>query len=99
MWVTPGNVHDIQVLPELCQGLTGAMSADKGYISAELREELAKKGLRLVTKVRKNMQPVDHSPEDKKLLSSFQHRPHSTSQPRKLYDKRITSTSSLLHAL
>ena len=68
--VTPGNVHDIQVLPELCQGLTGAMGADKGYISAELREELAKKGLRLVTKVRKNMQPIDHPPEDKKLLSS-----------------------------
>ena len=67
--VTPGNVHDINVLPELCQGLTGAMGADKGYISADLRKKLAKKGLRLVTKVRKNMQPIDHPPEDKKLLS------------------------------
>lgn len=62
--ITRGNVDDREVVEKLTQGLTGFGVGDKGYISKKLTESLAKKGLKLITKVRKNMK--------KKMLSAFE---------------------------
>jgi hypothetical protein len=62
--VTRGNVDDRQVVDKLMQGLTGLLAADKGYIDKKLTERLSEKGLKLITKVRKNMK--------KKALSAFE---------------------------
>jgi hypothetical protein len=40
--LTPGNVDDRKPMPELCQGLFGQLFADKGYLSKELTENLAR---------------------------------------------------------
>lgn len=62
--VTRGNVDDRQVVDKLSQGLTGLLAADKGYIDKKLTQRLSEKGLKLITKVRKNMK--------KKVLSAFE---------------------------
>lgn len=53
--VTRGHVADSQPLEQLCQGLQGLAAGDKGYISTEKADRLEKKGLRLLTRVRRNM--------------------------------------------
>lgn len=65
---TPGNVDDRKPLPDLCKSLFGKLYADKGYIATWLTEALHNKGVELITKLRKNMKPVVHSPFDKALL-------------------------------
>ena len=62
--ITKGNVDDRQVVEKLMRGLTGLSAGDKGYLSKNLEETLAKQGLKLITKVRKNMK--------KKMLSAFE---------------------------
>jgi len=62
--VTRGNVDDRQVVDKLTRGLTGLLAADKGYIDKKLTERLADKGMKLITKVRKNMK--------KKMLAAFE---------------------------
>ena len=62
--VTRGKVDDRQVVDKLTQGLTGLLAADKGYIDKKLTARLANKGLKLITKVRKNMK--------KKMLTAFE---------------------------
>lgn len=66
--LTPGNVDDRQPMPELCQGLFGQLFADKGYLSKELTETLAKQGIQLITPLRKNMKPVPRTDFEKALL-------------------------------
>ena len=54
---TTGSANDVKSLDEkLTKGLVGIMVGDKGYISAKKKKELAKQGLILITKPRKNMQ-------------------------------------------
>lgn len=53
--LTAGNVDDRHPLKELAKGLMGKIVGDKGYISQELFEELYKKGLQLITRIKKNM--------------------------------------------
>ncbi len=62
--ITKGNVDDRQVVEKLMCGLTGLGAGDKGYIGKDLQETLAKQGLKLITKVRKNMK--------KKILSALE---------------------------
>jgi hypothetical protein len=62
--ITKGNVDDREVVEELMRGLSGLGAGDKGYISKDLQETLAKQGLKLITKVRKNMK--------KKILNAFE---------------------------
>ncbi|WP_126322366.1 transposase [Candidatus Rickettsiella viridis] len=50
---TKENVDDRKVLNILFKNLQGLAVADRGYISKEKQETLAKKGLRFITKVRK----------------------------------------------
>src|SRR5262249_36531268 len=54
--LTPGNIDDRKPLPHLVRRLFGRLFGDKGYISAPLAERLfLEQGLRLITKLRKNM--------------------------------------------
>jgi hypothetical protein len=54
--LTPGNTDDRRPVPRLVRRLFGRLFGDKGYISAPLAEQLLlAHGLRLITKLRKNM--------------------------------------------
>jgi Transposase DDE domain len=54
--LTPGNTDDRRPVPVLVHRLFGRLFGDKGYISAALAEQLfLEQGLRLITKLRKNM--------------------------------------------
>jgi len=52
---TKGNVDDRKVLYKLLKNLKGLMVGDKGYLSKEKSDYYAAKGLKLITRVRKNM--------------------------------------------
>jgi hypothetical protein len=56
-FLTKGNVADNNgsVMRRLFKRLKGLVFADKGFINAKVAEELLAGGLRLITKVRKNM--------------------------------------------
>lgn len=66
--LTPGNVNDRKPLPDLCTSLFGKLYGDKGYLSKGLTEQLCKQGIDLITKVRKNMKPVELHPFDQAML-------------------------------
>jgi hypothetical protein len=54
--LTPGNTDDRRPVPRLVRRLFGRLFGDKGSISAPLAERLfLEQGLRLITKLRKNM--------------------------------------------
>jgi len=53
--LTKGNVDDRKVVPEMTHLLTGLLFGDKGYISKDLFLKLYKRGLKLVTNIKKNM--------------------------------------------
>jgi hypothetical protein len=54
--LTPGNVDDRRPVSHLARRLSGKLFGDRGYISQDLAEELfVRQGLRLITKLRKNM--------------------------------------------
>ena len=66
--LTPGNIDDRKPVPDLVHSLFGKLYADKGYISGKLAQSLRDLGVELVTKVRRNMKPIVHSPFDQALL-------------------------------
>ena len=67
--LTPGNMDDRKPVPRLVRRLFGKLFGDKGYISAPLAEQLfLGHGLRLITKLRKNMRNVLLPFADKLLL-------------------------------
>jgi hypothetical protein len=53
--ITSGNITDSTVLDEISRHLTGKLYADKGYISRELFNRLWRRGLHLITGIRRNM--------------------------------------------
>lgn len=53
--ITPGNVDDRVPVEKLSKNLSGYLFGDKGYIKQELFEQLFERGLKLVTKIKKNM--------------------------------------------
>jgi hypothetical protein len=53
--ITRGNRHDSTTAQTLLESLRGLAFGDKGYISKKLFELLMKKGLKLITRKRKNM--------------------------------------------
>ncbi|MCY4540942.1 MAG: transposase, partial [Rhodobacteraceae bacterium] len=55
MRTTPGNTDDRTQVEALTQGLKGRIFGDKGCISRKLFQELCKRGLKLVTSIRRNM--------------------------------------------
>jgi Transposase DDE domain len=54
-YLTPGNVDDRRPVPHMVKDLWGKLFGDKGYISQPLATLLEAQGLRLVTKLKKNM--------------------------------------------
>jgi len=68
--LTPGNVDDrnLDVVDILCRELSGKLFGDRGYISQALFEHLHRQGIRLVTRLRKNMKNVLMDMQDKILL-------------------------------
>ena len=67
--LTPGNVHDTAPVEQLTHNLTGKLFGDKGYIGKKLAAALLKRGLALLTRVRKNMKALPLTPIDKLLLN------------------------------
>ena len=53
--LTPGNTDDRKPVPKLTKKLVGMLFGDKGYISKKLFRALYKRGLKLVTRLRSNM--------------------------------------------
>jgi hypothetical protein len=68
--LTPGNVSDTAVVPQLTKDLMGKLFGDKGYIGKKRAEELLRRGLVLMTRVRANMKSLPVSFFDKALLNS-----------------------------
>lgn len=54
-YLTPGNCDDRRPVPHLVKDLWGKLFGDKGYISQPLSALLHAQGLRLVTRLKKNM--------------------------------------------
>lgn len=67
-YLTAANVDERQTVDWLIQDLWGKLIGDKGYISQSLFKKLMKRGLKLITKVRKNMKNRFLEMEDKILL-------------------------------
>jgi hypothetical protein len=67
--LTRGNVDDRRPVPRLVRRLFGKLFGDRGYISQALAEDLfVRHGLRLITKLRKNMRHRVLTMTDKLLL-------------------------------
>ena len=66
--ITPGNTDDRAVLDDMTRELEGKVLADKGYISKELFAKLWRRGLHLITGIRRNMKNYLMPLLDKLLL-------------------------------
>lgn len=66
--LSSGNKHDTYGLKKLHKNIAGLLFGDKGYISRKMAKELEILGIKLVTKVRKNMKQPKLSKEEKALL-------------------------------
>ncbi len=68
--LSPANTDDrsIAIIDKITHFLTGLLFGDKGYISSGLTTYLFEKGIRLVTKIKKNMKNILMSPVEKLLL-------------------------------
>jgi hypothetical protein len=67
--LTPGNISDTAPVPDLTQGLIGKLFGDKGYVGKDLAHRLLRRGLALMTRVRRNMKRLPVSFLDKALLN------------------------------
>lgn len=66
--LTPGNTDDRQPVPHLTRKMFGKLFGDKGYISADLFHSLWKRGVHLITSLRRNMKNALMPLMDKILL-------------------------------
>jgi len=68
--LSPGNIddHNIDVIDRLCRETSGKLFGDRGYILQELFERLYQQGIKLITKLRKNMKNKLMDMRDKILL-------------------------------
>lgn len=66
--ITKGNQADAKAGESLLSNLQGLLFGDKGYIGKALAKRLLQKGLKLITRVRKNMQPKTYTALEKQLL-------------------------------
>lgn len=67
--VTQGNVDDRKPVLDMVDNVTGSLYADKGYVSANLKEQLAEQGIDFITGSRSNMKRHPISPWDRAMLS------------------------------
>jgi hypothetical protein len=66
--VTPGNVNDRKPVLDMMKGITGKLLGDKGYLSQNLFNQLFNRGVKLITKIRKNMKNCLMEMQDKLML-------------------------------
>ncbi len=66
--LTQGNRHDGTEGESLLQNLEGLAFGDKGYIGKKVVARLLEKGLKLITKRKKNMKKISLSAYEKQLL-------------------------------
>lgn len=66
--ITKGNQHDSKAAQSLLESLNGLAFGDKGYLGKSLFENLLKGGLKLITRVRKNMKSKPRAPLEQQLL-------------------------------
>lgn len=66
--ITRANVNDRTPVEDLCKGLFGILTGDKGYLSASLGKRLAGRNIQLLTPVRRNMKQVLWTPFEHYLL-------------------------------
>lgn len=67
--ITRGNVDDRAPLEQLFKNLEGLAAGDRGYLSKQKTESLMEKGVRLITKVRRNMKEKTMSLFEKYFLN------------------------------
>lgn len=67
-YVTAANVDERETVDWITQNLQGKLIGDKGYLSQALFERLMARGLKLITKLRRNMKNRFMEMEDKLLL-------------------------------
>lgn len=67
-YLTAANVDERETVDWITQELWGKLFGDRGYISQPLFEKLMKRGLKLITKLKKNMKNRLVEMEDKLLL-------------------------------
>jgi hypothetical protein len=69
-FLSRGNAGDRNpaVINRMCQDLRGKLFGDRGYISQELFERLYRQGIKLITRLKKNMKNKLAGMEDKLLL-------------------------------
>lgn len=69
--VTAANVDDRRALRTMLDGFRGTVVGDKGYLSAQLSKDLAKSGIRLLTRVKSNAKQIlPCTAHDRYLLQS-----------------------------
>lgn len=66
--LTKGTVDDRKPVPDLVKNLLGKLIGDKGYISQKLFDKLYNNGLKLITRIKKNMKNKLMPLVDKLLL-------------------------------
>jgi len=66
--ITPGNTADSAVLDEMTRHLAGKLYADKGYVGRALFAKLWRRGLHLITSIRRNMRNYLMPLADKAML-------------------------------
>jgi len=66
--ITSSTTDDRKVVPSMANGLVGKICGDKGYISQPLFDQLYQKGLKLITRIKKNMKNQLMPIADKLLL-------------------------------
>ena len=67
--VTAGNVDDRKPVLDMVDNVAGSLYGDKGYVSADLKEQLAEQGVDFITGQRSNMKRQSMSSWDKAMLS------------------------------
>jgi hypothetical protein len=67
--ITRGNVNDSKASESLLSVLKGIACGDKGYIGKKLFDTLIQKGLKLITRTRKNMKPKLYTKQEQQLLN------------------------------
>lgn len=67
--LTKGDVHDSKTAPKLLGVFKGLAFGDKGYLGKKIFDELCAKGLKLITRKRKNMKEQELNAYEKQLLN------------------------------
>lgn len=66
--ITPGNINDRTPVVDMINGIMCKLLGDKGYLSQNLFNQLFDKGVKLITKIRKNMKNCLMAMQDKLML-------------------------------